>query len=56
MSFEKQNELMILSKSKIAKQNTVSFLNNKQDSLKGVLFIKQAETKKKQNENPRRKQ
>ena len=46
VSFEKQNELVLLSQSKIAKQNTVNFLKNKQDSLADVLVVKQAETKK----------
>ena len=46
VSFEKQNELVLLSQSKIAKQNSVNFLKNKQDSLRDVLFVKQAETKK----------
>ncbi len=45
VAFKKKQELVLLSKSRISKQKTISFLENKEDSLNKALLVKQKETK-----------
>ena len=45
LALKKKNELVLLSKSKISKQNKIDYLSNKEDSLNKVLLTKKTATK-----------